>query len=297
MMNKFWGMMVFIGVIVAQVDAQPVKKLRVMTYNILNGFDYGKDSVREQLTADFIASHHPDVVALQELCGFTEAKLKAFAKKWGHSYVAILKEEGYPVGLTSSEPIVVKKKQTQDLWHGMLHGSTHGVDFLVVHLSPADHEFRRREARWITSYMNQFLTDQNNYILLGDFNAHSPFDSYLDKTRPMLLKRYQNNDAKSKNKNLDDNRFDYSVISEFLSHPLIDVCEQMVNPEALFSFPTPILIGKWRKKGEIVPTRERIDYILVSPTMASFCTDAKIINSGIVDQLSDHFPIIANFEN
>jgi exonuclease III len=69
-----------------------------------------------------------------------------------------------------------------------------------------------------------------------------------------------------------------------------------MEAEDKFSFPTPILIGTWRKPGEIVPTRERIDYILSSRTLARYCTHATILNTGIVDKLSDHFPVMATFD-
>lgn len=301
--NPFNKRPVLFGILVVLVSMSmqlyavpPERKLRIMTYNILNGFDHGKDSLRKQKTAELIASHHPDVVALQELCGFTEATLATFAKGWGHSYAVILKEGGYPVGLTSSMPIVLKKKWTEDLWHGMLHASTHGIDFLVVHLSPSDVQVRRKEARLITDYMTETLADAENYIVLGDFNAHSPSDADLDKAKPMLLEKYRKSDAKYEGKNLADGQFDYSVISRFLGYPLVDVCERMIEPENRFSFPTPILVGTYRKEGEIVPTRERIDYILTSAELAGSCTDAKIINAGIVEKLSDHFPLIADFE-
>lgn len=275
----------------------PKKKLRVITYNILNGYEYGKDSVREKHAADFIASFHPDVVALEELCGFTEAKLAAFARKWGHPYAVILKEDGYPVGLTSNEPILLKMKMRKDLWHGMLHASTHGIDFFVVHLRPTNHEFRQKEARLITAYMRETLNDESRYMVLGDFNSHSPFDAYLDKGRPALLELYRKNDALHEDRNnLSGGEFDYSVISTFLAFPLVDVCEQKIEGDKRFSYPTPILIGTYRKPGEVEPTRERLDYILVSETMATSCTDARIINSGIVDALSDHFPVVADFE-
>lgn len=47
----------------AQTMEEPSKQLKVMTYNIYNGFDYGKDTAREQAAADWIASEQPDVVA------------------------------------------------------------------------------------------------------------------------------------------------------------------------------------------------------------------------------------------
>lgn len=270
--------------------------VRVMTYNILNGFDYGKDSIRENKMVDFIKSKNPDVVALQELCGFTEIKLKNMAQKWQHHYVAIVKEDGYPVGITSNKPIKLKNKQVENLWHGMLHIETHGIDFLVVHLSPSDLAFRTKEARWIGQYIQDSLKNQDKYMVLGDFNAHSPFDAELDKKRPMSLELYRANDKNRSTKNLQYNELDYSVLSTFLSYQLVDVCERLVSYNSRFSFPTPILIGTWRKPGEIVPTRKRIDYILVSQELAKSCTKAKIINSGATELLSDHFPVIADFK-
>ena len=52
---------------------------------------------------------NPDVLALQELCGYDEKQLKADAAKWGHNYVKILKTRGYPVGLTSLENQLLQK--------------------------------------------------------------------------------------------------------------------------------------------------------------------------------------------
>lgn len=272
------------------------QKIRVMTYNIMDGYDWGKDTVREKNAAEFIASEHPDVVALEELCGFTEAKLKAFAKKWGHNYAVILKENGYPVGITSDKPIIVKMKMIDEgLGHGMLHVITQGIDFFVVHLSPDYYQNRLKEAHLITTYMKYVLKREDSlYVVLGDFNSHSPFDAFLDKERPMLLKMYQRDDAKGEN-NLMYDQYDYSVIATFLSYPLVDVCERMVAAKDRFSYPTPILLGHYRKPGQLVPTRERIDYILTSPGLAKVCSFATIVNSGVVDKLSDHFPVITDF--
>ena len=286
----------FLMLVVLATSAQSKRghKIRVMAYNIKNGYNWGKDTMREKEAAEFIASEHPDVVALEELCGFTEGKLKAFAKKWNHNYAVILKENGYPVGITSDKPITVKMKMMDEgLGHGMLHVVTHGIDFFVVHLSPFDYRNRLKEAHLITTYM-KFVLNKNDslYMVLGDFNSHSPFDAFLDKERPTLLKGYQSEDTKYHQMNLLDGQYDYSVIATFLSYPLIDVCERMVPAKDRFSIPTPLDY----KPGELVaPDRERIDYILTSPQLAEMCSFATIINSGVVDKLSDHFPVMADF--
>ena len=118
------------------------------------------------------------MLALQELCGYDEEQLKTDAAKWGHNHVKILKTGGYPVGLTSRKPIHIKKRVIDDLWHGLLHCETYGIEFFVVHLS-LDCNFRLKEANIIAKMVKDSKSDR--YIVLGDFNAHSPFDEELPK--------------------------------------------------------------------------------------------------------------------
>lgn len=279
--------------------SQQTGKIKVIAYNIMNGFDWGKDTARQREMAEWFQSQHSDVVALEDMCGFTEEKLKLFAKSWGHNYSALLKEDGYPIALTSNKPITVVTKMMHDGYgHGMLHTITHGIHFFGVHMNPGDFTKRREESALIRAYMRHVLTESDSlYMVLGDFNAQSVADSFLTSQRTMLLERYQRFDSASKkDKNLVNNKFDYSVIASFTGYPLVDICELITKPEDRFSFPTPILIGTWKKANEIVPTRERIDFILTSPQLAIRCSSATIINSGIVDKLSDHFPVIAEFD-
>lgn len=263
----------------------------------MDGYERGQDQERKIKTAEFIRTQKPDVVAFQELVGFTADSLADFAQSFGHSYSILLKENGYPVGITSTKPITLKAKMLGNLWHGMLHATTHGIDFFVVHLSPHDAEIRQREARTITQYMKDNLIDQPHYIVLGDFNSHSPFDAYIDQQHPLLLEHTRINDEKrGKHINLVDGQFDYSVMSRFLQLPLIDITQRYVKGEDRFSFPTPILAGNRLNADEIIPLRRRIDYIMVSRALARKTTSARVINQGIVDELSDHFPVVAEFE-
>ncbi|XOV91998.1 MAG: endonuclease/exonuclease/phosphatase family protein [Bacteroidota bacterium] len=267
--------------------------IKVMTYNIWNGFDWGKDTTRKENWIKWMRDKDPDVLALQELCGFDETQLAADAAKWGHNYVKILKTEGYPVGLTSKKPITLKERVIDELWHGLLHCETYGIDFFVVHLSPADCDFRFREAEIITQKVID--SKSNKYVILGDFNAHSPFDAESMKNNQMLLNKYRAG-VTEKHSNLRLGEFDYSVISKFLSIPAIDVSIPYINISSRFTFPTPVLIGSYRKDMEGVrQTRERIDYILTSPILAKSCTGVTIYNHGEADTFSDHYPLSAEF--
>lgn len=153
-------------------NGQPARKekLRVISYNIWNGFEH--DASRRANFIDWIKGQQPDILAITELVGFTEKNLGQLASEYGHKYYAIVKEEGYPVGITSNEPITVVKKQVEDFWHGMLHVKTYGLDIIVTHLSPHDWKFRLKEAQMLTKYIQDNQLD--NCMVMGDFNAYSP---------------------------------------------------------------------------------------------------------------------------
>jgi exodeoxyribonuclease III len=284
--------------VIAQTD-----QIKVMSYNIWNGFEWGKDKGREAAMVKWLREQDADVIGFQELNDFTAEKLQELASQWGHSYSMLLKEDGYPIGITSKTPLVLKTKMIGGMWHGMLHAQTQGIDFLVVHLSPQDWQFRRREAELLSAYIENVLiqTGQEKYMVLGDFNAHSPFDINFDKSNPTELKLAQKADSvrlaeKGKEAfiNLRNNKIDYSVMSKFFSMPLIDVVKQKVADSNLKSFPTPLVTGEMNPS-EKATYNKRIDYILVSPYFEDKVIHAEIINYGETERLSDHFPVVAVF--
>lgn len=61
-------------------------------------------------------------------------------------------------------------------------------------------------------------------MVMGDFNAHSPYDADLyDPNGPLLTRMKKGDKGKGLEGNLVDGDFDYAVISSFLSLPLGDV--------------------------------------------------------------------------
>ncbi len=271
--------------------------IKVMTYNILTGFDWGKDTARQTRLATWVADQAPDVVALQELCDFTPDKLAQLAQAWGHPYSVLLKEDGYPVGLTSSQPIEGVERTRDGLWHGMLHGKTQGIHFYVVHLSPADWQFRQKEAEIIVKEIQRRQNEGDRYIVLGDFNAHSPFDGDFDLKYPYKTERTRQSDEKNeKYQNLRDGQVDYSVVAQFLALPLSDVCYPYVPMDNRSTFPAPINVPRWLTAEEMEKTKCRIDFILVSPSLESQCVKASIHNQADTHYLSDHFPVTATFQ-
>ena len=262
------------------------EKVRIISYNIFNGFDWGKDADRQERFVNWIRQQDPEILALQELCGFTQEGLSALAKQWGHPYAVIVKENGYPVGITSKQPIDVKQKMLEHCGHGLLHVKTYGLDVLVTHLNPGNTNQRRMEAETITTYIKDHALD--TCLLMGDMNAHSPFDAdYMEATSTDLLMKYGGQSSP----NLLDGNFDYSVISRFLSFPLIDVCQKFTNASERTSFPTPILMYLSRNKEVRKRVGERLDYIFVTPALMTKVVDAFIYNGPENDYLSDHYPV------
>lgn len=262
--------------------------IKVISYNIWNGFE--KDAARQARFTEWINQQKPDIVALEELVGINEKDLAALAASYGHPYVAIVKEEGYPVGLTSRKPIDVVKKQVEGFWHGMLHAQTYGLDIIVTHLSPFEWKYRLKEAEAITQYIRE--NNLESCMVMGDFNAYSPFDADEVETHTQLRQNMQGWDkSHPEYGNMRGEQFDYSVLSKFLSIGFADPVKMFVPAEQRMSYPAATLY-KWQwGDPRLKMLGERLDYILVSPTLTPKCIDAAVHNGEELEGISDHYPV------
>lgn len=275
-----------------------IDTLKVITYNIWNGFDWGKDEKRRQRVQEWMRSQSPSITALQELNNYTPAKLKIDAESWGHNYSVLLKTTGYSVGLTSEFPIQEKEKITERLHHGALHVKTAGIDFLVLHLHPGSIKRRREEADKLLVKLEEIKKENPQYMVLGDFNAHSPYDAHLyDPDGYLLNHRRKNNAGKGMDGNIYMNDLDYSVMTSFLAFPLYDAIQKnTTGMSERGTFPGRVLGPANNESMEQLISRlERIDYILVSPALKEKCVDAKVHNGKDNWFLSDHYPVEATF--
>ncbi len=294
--KRFNIVLIFLLIVCSLYSEDKATTLKVITYNVWNGFDWGKDTHRHQEALSWISSQKPDIVAMQELNGYTKEKLLIDAKTWGHSYAEILKTSGYPVGITSNKPIIIKERIIDNMHHGALHCQTWGIDFFVVHFSPFSYEKRHEEANIILSKLSEIKDEQNKYIVLGDFNAVSPFDAYFYKGNEEMMRSMRESEIKNKHiRNLFYDELEYGVLSTFLSFPLIDVVQRYTNElDERISCPTQV---SEEHKGEGRHSdSNRIDYILVSPFLANICTNAKVLNREATFYLSDHYPVMSEFK-
>jgi endonuclease/exonuclease/phosphatase family metal-dependent hydrolase len=272
-------LLIFIG-----INSNAKNNLKIITYNIWNGFDWGKNLEKQTKFVNWVKEQCPDVLAMQELCAFTEEKLQKLAKQWGHNYVAIAKEGGYPVGISSKYPIVVKEKIIKGMHHGALHCKIKEIDFFVIHFSPFDCVKRLQEVRIVESKMKAL----DKFVMLGDFNSLSPFDYSVHKKNG-TINNYGN---PMTNKNLVHGNLDYSAISRVLSIPMYDACVKSWNPISGGTCPTVACFeGKYHKQSEILERQERIDFVFLSKSLYPKLRKARIIHSDFTNYLSDHYPV------
>lgn len=267
--------------------------ISVISYNIWCGFEDLKDVVRMKKTAAWLKEKDPEVVALQELCAFNEAELLKFAKMYGHNYAVIQKEDGYPVGITSKRPIQKVYVHKKDMGHGFLHVQTYDMDMIVLHLTPFSCVKRLDEARIVTDYMEEKQLD--NCLVMGDFNAHSPYDAEELEQHTELIRSLSVYGVEYKDyNNMRGKLLDYSVQSNFLALPLEDIVRLYVPVKDRMTYPAFNFSKQYKGKDYLQQAGERIDYIYVTPKLIDACIDAHVWNGEDTKYLSDHYPIGIN---
>jgi len=257
---------------------------KIVTWNVLRGF---LDGTQIQPAQRWLREQAPDVVALQEVNGFNEARLTETAAAWGHPHAVMAKESGFPVALTSRTPIQVIERRLADMHHGYLHARTAGLDVVVVHLHPGDWRFRRREVAVLAPMIHKLVAEQREVVVLGDFNAHHPIDcGHLDRQTPLLERR-------AAGKNLIDGRtFDYGVLARFAAAGVTDAAYHVLGEQAAGggTYPTQLLEHARSPEAQ-ADYLERIDFILLSPSALARLADAALPRGGVLEQVTDHYPV------
>lgn len=262
--------------------------LRIITYNVWYGFTKVPD--RKQQWIEWMHQQAPDVVSLQELNEYTPDMLAADAAQWGHPYSVLLKEEGFPTGITSKYPIEDIHRFMEGFHHGLLRVNIEGIYFYVIHLHPSNWETRNREVDIILKDIGSLPPD-SPVVLAGDFNTFSPFDSvYYAHGR--LEPFFEERDKTYGEVNLHEGRLDYSVIHKLLDSGMTDLEYAMRPGDYSFSGSFPTLIEKEGDDGD----PRRLDYVFVNQILADKIIKAEIIADGQTLHLSDHLPVIAELE-
>ena len=260
--------------------------LRIISHNVWYGFTKVPD--RKESWIEWMNAQHPDIVSLQELNEYTHEKLAEDALRYGHTYSVLLKEEGFPTGITSRFPIEDVQRVREGFHHGLLRVRIKEIYFYVIHLHPSNWETRKSEITHILEDMKTLPAD-SKLILAGDFNTFSPLDSsYYSHGR--LFPFFNERDLMYEEKNLNKGKLDYTVIQEILDFGLIDLEASLRSSTYNFQGSFPTLVEKEGEHGD----QRRLDYIFASKNLSDGVTRAEIITSDTALILSDHLPVIVD---
>ena len=250
--------------------AEVTETFKIVNWNVLYGFNH-KKSVKQG--ANWIKKQAADVVALQELNGHNQTGFKELAAEWGHDHAAILKKGGFPVGLTSNQPIEVIERRVKDFHHGYLHCKTHGIHFFVVHFWPGKYW----EADWILDKTAPLIERGEKVIIPGDFNGNSRKDEDFLIANATLRKR------------------DYTFVDKVEAKGFVDIVHKH-DPEAKISQPSSITIPRWTKDlKELKLKRYRIDFVFADKSFAEQSHSGTIFLAREIETISDHYPVIVEF--
>lgn len=260
------------------------QSMRFITYNILQGMRLDSVAGKPAFVA-WVKKMDPDVLALQEVTGFTQAGLEAIAAAYGHPYAVLLVEgEKYPVAVTSKYPITAVRKVYDNMDRGFILSEIAGYQTAVVHLTPFDYRKRRQEIALLLAEINH-IKSSDKWVLMGDFNTVSPQDSaaYRDGRLAEGYRRYEQKYAPIFK--LDRGALDYSVIQAVLQNGFVDAVklkepsfQKTVHPKAFEPKASPDIAS-------------RIDFVFVSAALTKKVVRARVVTDTFTDNYSDHYPV------
>ncbi|SEK27933.1 endonuclease/exonuclease/phosphatase family protein [Parapedobacter koreensis] len=269
-------------------NAQQEQKLTVVAYNVLLGFRENPTLLEQ--CVEWLQSEHPDIVSFEELNGFTQQSLSELARRYGHHYSVILKEDGFPVGITSKYPITDVERVVKDMHHGYIYAKVNGYHVFALHLSPHNSNKRHEEIQRILQRAAA-LPQREPILVMGDFNAVSHADSQRYDTAERLKKALEMESNHDYVFNLRDGKIDYRVTDALAAAGFSDTYALM-NEGFTPSFPTKSFQGKDTYYGGPC----RIDFIWVNAALADRCTRAEMVSNRYTHEISDHYPVIASFK-
>lgn len=268
------------------ITLTPKTGLTVLSYNVKDGFEY-KNSGNMDRFRIWVTEIDPDVIVFQELVTFTHSDLSSFANSLGHEFSYLLKEEGYPTGITSKHPInnaervFLTSNHPPYRVHGYISAETAGLNIFAVHFSSQSNDLVFQEATHILAEA-RLKSVSGPVLIAGDYNSISPVDEQklgsivwttsMQKYRPSRIP------------------FDYRTMNMFEESDFKDAVRLNDNKYYKASFPvqpdyyTADFLGF------------RLDYAYLSETLSSRCSFAEILQDSYTNNASDHYPYLLHFE-
>ena len=274
-----------IGNLCVQGQSQEHNRIKILSYNVLYGLQ--KDSTNIDNYKKLIDKLKPDIVATQEMNGWTQKSLELLAHSYGHPYALQSKEDGFPVALTSRYPLVNFKKITENMWHSFIYAKVEGLHIFVIHFSPFSYVKRLEEVETIIAHTYE-IPSTEPILIMGDFNSLFGDDAknYGDK----ILKSALEQEKKHNHiRNLNNGRLDYSVLNKLTRAGFKDAVS-LKNLDFMSTIPT-YKDGNGLIKETIEGNPRRIDFIFLNDSAAKRLVSSTIIKDEFTHYISDHYPV------
>lgn len=272
------------------LGAEAQQRIKILSYNVLYGLK--EDSVNIDRYNKLISRLNPDIVATQEMNGFTQKSLESLANKYGHPYALQSKEKGFPTALSSKTPMVHAKKVTENMWHSYIYAKVEGLHIFVIHFSPFSYKKRQEEVANILAQTREIPAGEP-ILIMGDFNSLSPDDKtqYGDEVlKPMRLSEEKNDHIR----NLNSGNIDYSVIGALLEAGFKD--SFYLGNDTFDSTVPTFKDGNGKLKTSNAGVPKRIDYIFCNEAAARRVVSSKVIKDELTHYISDHYPMYIEME-
>lgn len=263
----------------------PKTGLTVLSYNVKDGFEWKNKGNMEGFT-EWVSQLDPDIIVFQELVGFKYADFTALAKTYGHDFSVLLKESGYPTGITSKkeieniERVFITSKFPPYNVHGYINAETSGLNIFALHFSSQSNDLVLQEAGHVIEQAK--LKSVNGPVLIsGDFNSISPVDEQLlgSKFWTASMKKYRPARVP----------FDYRTMNLFEDSGFKDAITLNGNSFYKASFPTRTDYLAADFLGF------RLDYSYLSESLSQQCDYAEILQDPYTNVASDHYPFLMHF--
>lgn len=268
-------------------------KVKILSYNILNGFcndlpPYELDKKRMSEALKIISSFNPDILILTE--GYFWPIAKQISSKGFKNELNSMFNEytSYAKNSFRFAPIILSKFPIKEVdiskslfQLNLLSSKVKiGKKELSIH---AFHPHPNIKEEYKAKFLENNLKDiKTHSIIAGDFNALSPEDNYDKKRLLKGFQKFMGEKAKEKVKDL----LSFSSIRKILE---LDFVDSYKTKKEDFDFTMPTDLRSKDKTSSI-----RIDYIFCSKDLK--VADAGIIKNSTTEKASDHYPIFSIIE-
>ncbi|NJP33408.1 endonuclease/exonuclease/phosphatase family protein [Micromonospora thermarum] len=261
--------------------------LRVATWNIRTGGRDAGGGDRRDLIVRVVTDLRPDVLAMQELRGFDDRALAAFAGRVGMRGHLARSWFAQPVAVLVRPPLrVLAAGRVRRPFHhaaGRVTVATDAGPLTVfgTHLNPYSGGRRRTEADWLAAAVRR--TAGELVLVAGDLNTLDPAVDHTERLArlPELYRR--------RHLRRDGRIVDTRAVGRLLDAGLVDLWARGGSPE-----PDGWTVPTRQGGSEFAPTR--LDYLLGTPAVAAAAGPVRVVRGGDADRASDHYPVTADLD-